>query len=208
MLYKFILNLWEKSIVFLIFVFFSGEYQQVYRNKNQRQHIMREKPNKNGRTWPRMTALTLSKGVELRALKIKCVGGYTTSSPLEISLSTNFERVRAYGFWSSPGIASNHVSSTSNSSSFTPVRPTNRNKTLRFEPSLTHCISKTTEVTFGLGDPLDAEFEIPLGLGEELVVFHARLLVHREGGGVGVIGFAGSGERGLQALRSGLEKVR
>jgi len=71
-----------------------------------------------------------------------------------------------------------------------------------------HCISKTTEVTFGFGDPLDAEFEIPLGLCEELVVFHARKLLGGESGGVGVVGLARTGERGFQALRSGLEKVR
>jgi len=71
-----------------------------------------------------------------------------------------------------------------------------------------HCISKTIEVTFGFGDSLDAEFEIPFGLGDELVVFHAQLLVDGERGDVGVVGLAGWWERGLQALRSGLEKVR
>jgi len=42
--------------------------------------------------------------------------------------------------------------------------------------------------TFAFGDPLDAEFEIALGLGEELVVFHARLLFEGERGGIGFVG--------------------
>lgn len=53
-------------------------------------------------------------------------------------------------------------------------------------------MSETTEggFTFAFGDPLDAEFEIPLGLGEELVVFHAQLLIDGERGSIGVVGFA------------------